>query len=405
MKTKKEIAHENLGIPQKKKIILSIDGGGMRGILTVQLLKKLEEIAGSPCYEWCDMVAGTSTGAIISGLILKRNDAKKIEEYYVSLVSRVFTKRNFLANRYYNPPAFDKKNYRNLLKQIIGDDTLGELNQKSNLDCFFTSKDLSAGEETFFTCVNINGVSNGTYKSVLLRSVLEATMSAPTYFSPFERFVDGGTTTYNNPAMTAVLEALTYTGKDKYKAEEMVVLSFGTGTTLRFMDPLKTDSPKGLDALFWLNYVMEETSKDASEMQIDLLRSGLIKNLDLRRYQISLDTTSIQKLSNKSIKHIPNLEADSLYELDDHVLSNIEMDDVSKFPLMKVIGEAMAEFICPIEEKELAITKRKGNWFTTDFIDPVTKRGILVTAHGSDHIQEIKLHLSNKDWIDHQPTA
>lgn len=39
MKTKKQIAHENLRIPQRKKIILSIDGGGMRGILTVQLLK------------------------------------------------------------------------------------------------------------------------------------------------------------------------------------------------------------------------------------------------------------------------------------------------------------------------------------------------------------------------------
>src|SRR6478609_1336898 len=112
MATKKQIAHQNLGIPEGNKVILSVDGGGMRGILTIQLLKKLEAIAGSPCYEWCDMVAGTSTGAIIVGLILKKKSAAEIEDHYIKLVSRVFTKRNMLANRYYNPPAFDKKNYR-----------------------------------------------------------------------------------------------------------------------------------------------------------------------------------------------------------------------------------------------------------------------------------------------------
>lgn len=398
METAKQIAHRKLGIPDDKKIILSIDGGGMRGILTIQLLKKLEEIAESPCYEWCDMVAGTSTGAIISGLILKKYDAKKIEELYVNLVSRVFTKRNFLSNRYYNPPAFDKKNYRNLLKQLVGDDTLAKLNQETNIDCFFTAKDLDAGEETFFTCVKIDKKSTGTYTSVLLRAVMEATMSAPTYFSPFERFIDGGTTTYNNPTLAAVLEVLTYSGESKYKADKLVIFSFGTGTTLRFIDTLKTDSIQGIDALFWLNYVMEETNKDASEMQIDLLRSKLIKNLDLRRYQISLDKPTIQQLPNKSIKHIPHLEANWLHEVDDEVLSNIDMADVSKFPLMKVIGEAMAEFICSIDP----ISKAKGNWFLSDFVNS-RGRGTLVTARGN--IPAIKSNLGSKAWIDKQPTS
>lgn len=90
-----ESALKNLGIPLDNKVILSIDGGGMRGILTIQLLKKLEAIAGSPCYEWCDMVAGTSTGAIIASLMLKKKNAKQIEELYMELVSKVFTKRNF----------------------------------------------------------------------------------------------------------------------------------------------------------------------------------------------------------------------------------------------------------------------------------------------------------------------
>jgi len=402
MDTKKQIAHRNLGIKEGNKIILSIDGGGMRGILTIQLLKKLESIAGSPLYEWCDMVAGTSTGAIIASLILKKKSAIEIEELYVKLVSRVFTKRNMLANRYYNPPAFDKKNYRNLLKDIIGNSTLEEVCKATGLDCMLTSKDMSAGEETFFTCVKQKDGFVGTYKSVLLRGVMEATMSAPTYFAPFERFIDGGTTTYNNPVLAAILEALEYTGKDKYKADELTVFSLGTGTALQFIEADKTQEPKGIDALFWLNYVMSETGKDASEMQIDLLRSGLIKGLDLRRYQISLDQETMKKLPNEKIEHIQSLKADWLHELKDDALGNIDMADVTMFPLMIVLGNAMVSVICPPNEEKLPIAKRKGNWFRTDFINE-KKRGTLVTAKGDP--QTIKSNLENKAWIDKQPTA
>lgn len=402
METKKQIAHRNLGIHKDDKIIISIDGGGMRGILTIQLLKKLEAIAGSPCYEWCDMVAGTSTGAIMSSLILKKKSAKEIEDLYVKLVSRVFTKRNMLANRFYNPPAFDKKNYRNLLKEIIGDSTLEDVCKETGIDLVLTAKDMSAGEETFFTCVNKDGNYIGTYKSVLLRGVMEATMSAPTYFSPFERFIDGGTTTYNNPVLAAVLEALEYTGEKKYRSDQLTVFSFGTGTSLRFIPPNKTQEPKGIDALFWLNYVMEETGKDASEMQIDLLRSGLIKGLKLRRYQISFDEEAMAKLPNKKIAHIQALKADWLHTLSNEELSEIDMADVNMFPLMITIGNAMTDYICPPIEANIPITEQKGNWFRSDFIDSKTGRGTLVTARGD--IPTIKKNLENKEWIEKQPT-
>ncbi len=51
-------AFEKLKIDPKDRVILSLDGGGMRGILTIQLLKKLEEVAGIPCYDLFDMVVG-----------------------------------------------------------------------------------------------------------------------------------------------------------------------------------------------------------------------------------------------------------------------------------------------------------------------------------------------------------
>lgn len=397
----RKLARQNLNIPEKNRIILAIDGGGMRGIFTLQLLKKLEELAGSPIYDWCDMVSGTSTGAIISGLITTKKTAADIEKLYVQLVSRVFTKSNILANRFYNPPAFDKKNYRKLLKEIIGDTTLAQLNQDTGLDMLFTSKDLAAGEETFFTCFD-NGEQKGTYKNVLLRGVLEATMSAPTYFRPFERFIDGGTTTFNNPVGAAVLEALYYDGAGKYKQDELTVFSFGTSSLFTFIDPRHSDNPKGPDALFWLNYVMNESSKDASEMQVDTLRSHLIKGLDFRRYQLSLDTAAINLIPDKPIDQIPDVDADCLHKLTDDDLKNIDMADVTKFPLMKVIGESVAEFICPPDEAQDPMSKRAGNWFQKDLLAPNSKRGALVTARGD--IAAIKDHLSNPKWIDDQKT-
>ncbi|HXB10499.1 MAG TPA: patatin-like phospholipase family protein, partial [Bacteroidia bacterium] len=62
-------AFKALNIKENSKLILCLDGGGIRGILTVQLLKQIEQLAGIPCYQLFDMVAGTSTGGILAGLI------------------------------------------------------------------------------------------------------------------------------------------------------------------------------------------------------------------------------------------------------------------------------------------------------------------------------------------------
>jgi hypothetical protein len=395
----KQTARINLGISNPdQKIILSIDGGGMRGILTLQLLKRLEQIAGSPCYKWVDFVSGTSTGAIISGLILAGKSAIEIEELYKSLVTRVFKKRSLTSSRTINPPEFDKVNYRDELRQLFTDETLEYLSKQSGIDCLFTSKDMAAGEEVFFTAIQNNG-SKGTYKSSLMRGVLEATMSAPTYFLPFERFIDGGTTTFNNPVLAAAMEAFYYDGKGKYTPENTTIFSFGTGTCLRFVDPNKTSNPDGIDAFFWLNYVMDESSKDASEMQVNMLRSGLIPHLDFRRYQLSLDMNTLNKMPDKDISKHGIKNKEWLYQLTDKELAKIDMADVTKFGLMEAIGEAAADFICPPAESQIPIANRSGNWFQKDLLAPNSKsRGALVSARGN--IAQIQSHLSNPAWID-----
>jgi hypothetical protein len=272
---------------------------------------------------------------------------------------------------------------------------------ETGIDMLFTAKDMSAGEETFFSCINNNGIKN-IYRDVLLRGVLEATMSAPTYFSPFERHIDGGTTTFNNPVSAAIMEALFYDGKGKYHADALTVFSFGTASAFTFIDPAKTSSIKGFDTMFWLNYVLSEASKDASEMQIDALRHGVITGLDFRRYQLSLDQQAVRKLPDLSISHLPYLKTDRLHKLTDNQLANIDMSDVSKFPLMQVLGKAVAEHICPQTETG-PLEQRESNWFRRDLVIQGTTHGELVSSHGNP--AAIRSHLSDPTWIDEQPTG
>ena len=65
-------ALDTLSINEENALILCLDGGGIRGILTLQLLKHLEKISGLPCYQLFDMVAGASTGAVIAGLMARK---------------------------------------------------------------------------------------------------------------------------------------------------------------------------------------------------------------------------------------------------------------------------------------------------------------------------------------------
>lgn len=384
-------AFEKLNIPVESRAILCLDGGGIRGILTIQLLKKLEQIAGLPCYELFDMVSGTSTGAIITSLITMGHTAEEIEKMYTDLVTKVFEKK-FFRGRFFNPPAFSKNNYRNLLKSIAGDLTLEKAGELHDLDIMITASDISAGEETFFSCFkNSDGSCHGTYKRVLLRGAMEATMSAPTYFYPMERFLDGGTTTYNNPSLAAFIEATCYSAnKDKlseYNVSAISLFSFGTGISRQFKNYKQTIRPKGLAISFWLHWIMNQTGQDASMMQVNTFRSPVFKKLvDFRRFEISLDQIALRKLKNTNTLNAKKYGTEWLQSIPDRILNNIDLADTRKFDLMKIIGEQMAEFI-----------ESSGNNFLGDLINE-KENDLLVSFFGDT--DSINKQMSNAKWID-----
>lgn len=400
MSAERKKAFKKLNIDPSDRIILSLDGGGMRGILTIQLLKKLEEVAGVPCYDLVDMVAGTSTGGIIAGLVVRGFTAVEIEEKYDELIKEVFHKRP-IGNRFINPPQYSKKRYRELLKDIIGSElTLEQACEIKDLDLMITSRDMSAAEETFFTAFKqADGSYHGTYKQVLLRAVMESTMSAPTYFYPLERFVDGGVTTHNNPSLGAFIEAISYStpknedGKRKpsaYKLPNVTVYSFGTGATQRFIKPTKTLNPKGNDIKFWLDWLINETSEDASSVQENTFRSLMINNsVRYKRYQISLDPPALKKLPNTDDLDAKIYGSKWLWDLDEKSLAKIDMANLTHYPLMKIIGRQMAQYV--MESK---------NAFKEDLVNE-NGNDQLVTFSGD--VARISAQMGSSDWLDKFP--
>jgi patatin-like phospholipase/acyl hydrolase len=399
MPAERKKAFKKLNIDPSDRLILALDGGGMRGILTIQLLKKLEEVACIPCYDLFDMVAGTSTGGIIAGLVVRGLTAAEIEVKYDELIKEVFHKRP-IGNRFINPPQYSKRRYRELLKDIIGDLTLQDACIIKDLDLMITSRDMSAAEETFFTAFKqADGTYHGTYKEVLLRAVMESTMSAPTYFYPLERFVDGGVTTHNNPSLGAFIEAISYStpkgedGKRKpssYKLPNVTVYSFGTGATQHFIKPTKTLNPKGNDIKFWLDWLINETSEDASSVQENTFRSLMINNsVRYKRYQISLDPPAIKKLPNTDELDKKIYGSKWLWDLDEKSLAKIDMANLTHYPLMKIIGRQMAQYI--MDSK---------NAFKEDLVNE-NENDQLVTFSGD--ITRIRTQMSSAKWLDDFP--
>lgn len=383
-------AFQNLNIPTSHKVALCLDGGGVRGALTLRLLERLESVAGIPCYELFDLVAGTSTGGIIAGLIATKRTATEILALYRELIESVFEPRNPFASRFLNPPAYTKQRYRSALKQRIGDVTLKQVSEGTDLDLLITSQDAAEAEETFFSC--FRGKPDGAYQDVLLRAAMEATMSAPTYFRPLERFVDGGATSYNNPSLAAILEATKYGPVDGYRIDQLTVFSLGTGCAKCFATPEQVEEPKGLDVKFWLDYVMGQSSTDASEMQVDFLRAGSIPGLDYRRFQISLDALAMAKLPDAPFPPIESISATTLHSLTDGDLSKVAMDQTRFMPLLETIGVSMADFIC-------ASPQAPFHAFSGDLAD-TAGNDLLVTRRGA--VAQIASQMGDPTWIDRQ---
>ncbi len=223
--------------------ILSLDGGGIRGVLTAALLERLEQ--GYPGFlEEVDLIAGTSTGGILALGLASGMTPTQARELYERLGSHVF-KDSFWDNLKDLGQArgaqYSNKYLKEELTKEFGSMKLADLQKRVIISSF----DLD-NEATGFGKVrswkpkyfhNYPGDDSDGYERVV--DVALRTSAAPTYFPVYQGYVDGGVIS-NNPSMCALAQALEpRTGKQKLS--DIRLLSIGTGYNPKYVTAQDND--------------------------------------------------------------------------------------------------------------------------------------------------------------------
>jgi hypothetical protein len=247
------------------KKLLALDGGGIRGVLSLEILRKLESVlraaSGDPDYrlaDYFDYISGTSTGGIIAAGLAIGKSVEEILDFYEKSGAQMFEPAKLRYRLRYH---FQSEPLAQMLKSVFGEKTeLGSDLVETLLMLVMrnaTTDSPWAISNNPFAKYNAAGHSSCNLKFPLWQLVRAGT-AAPTYFPPEIIlvdgrefiFVDGGVTMYNNPAFQMFLMATVDrfwvnapasargwpTGVDK-----MLIVSVGTGTSPGAKEQLNPD--------------------------------------------------------------------------------------------------------------------------------------------------------------------
>ena len=276
--------------------VLSLDGGGIRGIVPALVLAAIEAETGHPIAEDFDLIAGTSTGGILAvGLTIKGPDgrpkcsAKQLAELYRQRGGDIFHASVWDKIRHagnLNGPKYGCAGLEKVLQDFFGDARLKD----AVTDVLVTSYEIDQMRDPFF--FRSSRASQNPLYDFPARSVARATSAAPTYFEPaklvanpgdtvpYYALVDGGVFA-NNPAMCAYAEARAT------KPDCAILLaSVGTGQAT---EKLSYDQAKGWGLIGWARPVLDvvfDGVADTVDYQLKLLLPGKAQYF---RFQTPLD--------------------------------------------------------------------------------------------------------------------
>jgi hypothetical protein len=249
--------------------VLSIDGGGIRGIIPALVLAEIERRTGRPVHELFNLVAGTSTGGILALALTQEGgprSATDIVELYEQDGPRIFSRS--VGRRVRSAEGvLDEKYSADALEEALAR-RLGEARLSGALaDVLVTAYDTQAREPFFFKSTRARERPD---RDAPIRLAARATAAAPTYFQPLElriegklrSLVDGGVFA-NNPAMSAYAEARREGG-----GSDMFLLSLGTGEQIR---PLPYDDVRDWGLLRWARPILDvvfDGQSDAVDYQL-----------------------------------------------------------------------------------------------------------------------------------------
>ena len=316
---------DRLTAPGPKRM-LALDGGGIRGALTLGYLERIERLLrvrhqkpDLVLSDYFDLIGGTSTGAIIAAALAIGKDAGSIKQLYLELGGGVFSKRKLKVwDAFFSHEPLEKE-----LKKLFGDRTLGDDSIRTGL-CIVTKR---ADTASVWPLINHpRGKYYAANGPIPLRQAVRASTAAPTFFVPEmvdvgngQRgcFVDGGVSMANNPGLQLFLVATLKGFPFRWPVGEksLLLVSVGTGMWERhgaaesIADDKLWDWAKNVPGLLmddatWQNQLLLqafsrtvtpfEIDREVGDLSGDLLtREPLLTYL---RYNARLETAALQAL-------------------------------------------------------------------------------------------------------------
>lgn len=297
--------------------VLSIDGGGLRGIAAARLLQSIDETlqrrSGARLVDCFDVFAGTSTGSIIAAALaasrgggLGYGDPARIVDVYRQQASRIFGTREERRIRDPSTQRWLSIGLESALDEVFGDRTLSQVQGELIVPYYNMRADL--GRSAVVAHGGPPGVGDPPWDNVRIREVVQASCSAPTFFNPMEmsggqQGVDGGVFA-NNPAMVAWTAV-----QRRRRGARVVMLSIGCGHSRANYDEHGTWGPiewmDPLDGVPLIDVLMRG--------QGDLVDSQMAVVLDpdqtYFRFQFALDGLSSQDMDDSSARNLNELVA------------------------------------------------------------------------------------------------
>lgn len=357
------------------KRILSLDGGGIRGALTLGYLKKIEtllrEKENNPNLLLCDyfdLIGGTSTGSIIASALAIGKTVDEIKDLYMTLGGKIFGEKRDWWKPWetwkFLKAGYDHRALVENLRSIFGDIRLGGPEIRTGL-CIVAKR---ADTNSVWPLINHpNGKfynsDLGKNKDIHLWQAVRASSAAPTYFAPQmidvgdgqrAAFVDGGVSMANNPALTLLMVA-TLKGFPFHWAmgeDKLTIVSVGTGYSV-FQK--KTDEIEDAWIKTWATQVPEMLMQDAS-WQNQIVLQWLSNSPTAHYIDMEIETLRDDNVGDKphiqylrynfpiTVKELNALNLGKTFN-DEDVESLVEMSNAGNREILYKIGVAAAEKI------------------------------------------------------------
>jgi len=356
------------------KRILALDGGGIRGAVTLGFLEGMETLLAERydeqgiisrsdfrLHHYFDLIGGTSTGSIIAALIAVGGySVAEIKSMYKDLGGKIFSDRhglNVLGKRIYLNRKYDSTPLKEELQKIFKDSRLGDNTNKTGL-CVVTKR-----LDTCSTWPVTNNPNAKYYEQnrFFVKEIVRASTAAPSYFEPQlidvgsgqeAIFVDGGMSIMNNPSLQLFLVATLKGFKLEWETGEdkLLIVSVGTGRRDKKLIGQKWRNPKLWDIA---QFAPDQFMSDANEL-VELMMhfigkgTGVLRRIDAEIGDLSddaLNGNNAFSYIRYNVEMVKNeLDKLGVTELTDEKVSDLmNMDHPANVDLLIRIGEAAAK--------------------------------------------------------------